>query len=219
MKARHRPSASLVSVFAVLTLSLPGHADAYLFATSGVEIVVSPLGVNLWEMTLESDRLLTDGAFDLNQGFASMAYTAAVPCDGVVAICNQFDQSLTGLPSLIFAFSIILPTDPSIFTGIGNPVVIGQLTTTSALTTGVFPVSLGAPGPDFGIDLLSGCLECRVGFNGGSAPLTFVVVPEPTTALLLGSVLAALLALRRGTGPACVTPWACTRARPTSWPS
>ncbi len=30
--------------------------------------------------------------------------------------------------------SILNPTDPTIFTGIGNPVVLGQLTTTDPLT-------------------------------------------------------------------------------------
>ena len=189
-------------LLAVLTLSLPGRADAYLFATSGVEIALHPQGPNLWEMTWESDRVLTDAAFDLNQGFASMAYGSAAPCDNIVAICSQFDQSLTGQPALIFSIGIFAPSDPTVFTGIGNPVALGVLTTTGPLTTGVFPVSLGSPGPDFGIDFATEIFGVA-GFNAGSspAPLTFVIVPEPTTALLLGAGLAALLALRRGSAP------------------
>ena len=41
-------------------------ALAYQAAASGVEIVLSSLGGNLYEMTLESDRALTDGVFDLS---------------------------------------------------------------------------------------------------------------------------------------------------------
>ena len=104
------------------------------------------------------------------------------------------------LPHIIFGLGILNPTDPTVFTGIGNPVSLGQLTTTSPLTTGAFPVSHGSPGPDFGIDFATAIFGIA-GFNMGTAPLTFVVVPEPTTALLLGAGLAALLALRRGRGP------------------
>ncbi len=157
--------AGLLALIAVAMLGAPP-ARAYLAATSGVEIVVTSLGGNLWEMTWESDRPLTDGAFGLNQGFASMAFTTAAPCDGVVAICSSFDQSVTGLPSLIFGFSILQPSHPTVQTGVGNPVVLGQLTTTGPLTAGVNPPVWEEACIGF---------QCFGGFNLGTAPLTFVV--------------------------------------------
>ncbi len=199
MHTCQRGPASIFCLLAVLTLSLPGQADAYLFATSGVEIALHPQGPNLWEMTLESDRPLTDGAFDLNQGFASIAYTSAAPCDSLVAFCRAFDESVTSAPALVFAIYILEPTDPSLFTGVGNPVVLGQLTTTDPLTIGVNPPEWGTSFADS--PLVFGGVA---GFNAANpppAPLTFVVVPEPTTALLLGAGLAALLALRRRQRP------------------
>ncbi len=166
--------AGLLALIAVAILGAPP-ARAYLAATSGVEIVVTSLGGNLWEMTLESDRQVTDVAWDLNQGSASMAFTTAAPCDdGITAFCNVFDESQHGLPALVFGISPTNPVDPSLFTGIGNPVLLGQLTTTAPLTTGAFPVSLGSPGPDFGIDFAEQLFTIG-GFNLGTAPLTFVV--------------------------------------------
>jgi hypothetical protein len=158
-------------------------AQAYQAATSGVEIVVTLLSANLWEITLESDQPITSGRWDLHQGFASMAYTAAPPCDGIVAICSQFDQSQTQLPALIFDLNVLNPTHATIFTGVGNPVSLGQLTTTGPLIAGVFPVSSGSPGPDFGIDAATAVFGVA-GFNPGPALLTFVVVgPEPIPAI------------------------------------
>ena len=123
-------------------------------------------------MTLESDRPLTDGTWDLNQGFASMAWTSAAPCDGWVSLCHGFSQQLTSLPALVFTMSVIQPTHPTIFTGIGNPVVLGQLTTTDPLTIGVNP-------PEWGTDFAAQIVGPG-GFNGGTEPLTFVVLgPEP----------------------------------------
>ncbi len=179
--------AGILALIAVAILGAQP-AQAYQAATSGVEIVVSPLGGNLWEMTLESDRALTSGAFDLDQESASMAYTTAAPCDGVVAICSSFDLSVESLPSLIFTLAIIVPKDASLLTGIGNPVVLGQLTTTVPLTIGVNPPEWGTSfAPTYG---LGG------GFNGGSAPLTFVVLapaPIPAFALWGAALLAALV--------------------------
>ena len=143
-------------------------ARAYLAATSGVEIVVTSLGGNLWEMTLESDRALTDLAFDLDQGSASMAYTTDAPCDGIVAICSFFNEEQIGLPASIFAMSIIQPDDPTIFTGIGNPVVLGQLTTTGPLTIGVNP-------PEFGTAITWQIFQIW-GFNQVLVTPTFVVL-------------------------------------------
>ncbi len=179
--------AGLLALIAVAILAAP-QARAYQAATSGVEIVVSPLGGNLWEMTLESDRALTSGVFDLDQGSASMAYTTAAPCDGVVAICSSLDQSVTSLPSLIFSFAIIVPKDPSLLTGSGNPVVLGQLTTTGPLSTGVNPPEWGT---SFALTYGLGW-----GFNGGSAPLTFVVVAPaaiPAAGVWAAALLAALV--------------------------
>ena len=213
-----RGSASLFCLLTALTLGPPGQADAYLIATSGIEIALHQQAPNLWEMTLESDRPITDASFDLNQGFASMDYTAAAPCFGNsngssgVAVCKTIDESLTALPALLFTFGILLPTHPSLFTGIGNPVVLGLLTTTGPLTIGVNPPEWGtsfAGSPAaFGVAGFNNFKSLAEGL-GPPDPLTFVVVsepmtslvPEPTAALLLGAALAALLALRRGSGP------------------
>ncbi len=79
--------AGLLALIAVAILGAPP-ARAYLAATSGVEIVVTSLGGNLWEMTLESDRAVGSGVFDLDQGFATIQYTEP-PCNG----CFSFNQS------------------------------------------------------------------------------------------------------------------------------
>ena len=77
------------------------------------------------------------------------------------------------MPALIFGFAIRVPDDPTVFTGIGNPVVLGQLTTTDPLTIGVNPpewgTTIAGSQPAFGV----------AGFNKGSAPLTFVVLEAP----------------------------------------
>ena len=156
----------LALIAATILVAQP--ARAYQAATSGVEIVVSPLGGNLWEMTLESDRPLTAGNFDLNQGFASVSHIGLPPCDGVVAFCSSFDQSLTLLPALVFQLTIQNPTHATIWTGIGNPVEYGLLTTTVPLTIGVDP-------PEWGTTF-SGLVFGIGGFNAGAAPLTFVVL-------------------------------------------
>ncbi len=161
----------LALIAATILVAQP--ARAYQAATSGVEIVVSPLGGNLWEMTLESDRPLTAGNFDLNQGFASVSHIGLPPCDGVVAFCSSFDQSLTLLPALVFQLTIQNPTHATIWTGIGNPVEYGLLTTTVPLTIGVDP-------PEWGTTF-SGLVFGIGGFNAGAAPLTFVVLgPDPS---------------------------------------
>ncbi len=171
----------LLALIAAAILGAPP-ASAYQAATSGVEIVLTPIGPNLWEMTLESDRPLYEGSWDLNQVSASMAFSSSPPCSSI-AICRSFDGSRFGLPALIFYMSIFEPTDPSLFSGIGNPVSLGVLTTTDPLTTGVFPVSRGSPGPDFGIDAAAAVFGTG-GFNwaasgGPGAPLTFVVLEAP----------------------------------------
>ena len=197
METTYRSSASLFGLLVVLTLSLPGQSDAYLFATSGVEVALHPQGPNLWEMTWESDRPIDLAIWHLNQGLASMAFISSPPCStvGICLAINDDDLQGGGLQALFFVIDMIEPTDPSSFTGIGNPVVLGLLTTTD-------PLAIGVNQPEWGTAVAEALFGPGTGgIDGGTAPLTFAVVPEPSALLLLGTSLAALLALRRGSGP------------------
>ena len=89
-------------------------------------------------MTWESDRPIDLATWDLNQGLASMAFVSSPPCStvGVCLAVNDNDLGGGGLQSLLFVIDMIQPTDPSSFTGIGNPVLLGLMTTTDPLAIG-----------------------------------------------------------------------------------
>ena len=167
---------AIVGLLAALTLGLPAQARAYRVAMDGVEVVALLVGPSLWDLTIETDTTIGDGAFE---AVGATSFTPAdPPCDNTSLICF-------GSPSadgLVIAFAVLAPT---LTPNVGSPLLVGSL------AGGVTSVqSFTAPG----------CLECFVDFRslaGIQLPTTYLLVPEPSTALLLGVGIAALGLIRR----------------------
>lgn len=162
----------LLCLIAALALSLPGQASAYRIATSGVEVVALPAGPALWDLTIETDTTIGDGGFEV---VGATSFTPAdPPCDGTNLLC--FGQS--SAEGVLIGFAVLVPT---LTPNVGSPLLVGSL------TGDVTSMRDNVGGQFFGFGDLT----------GARLPVAYLVVPEPSSVLLLGVALGALVGLCR----------------------
>ena len=167
---------AIVCLVAALTLGLPGQASAYLVATSGVEVVALPAGPSLWDLTIETDTAIGDAGIEV---VGATGFTPADPPCAADLFCFELASAEgVGIGLVVFAVDA-LPAN------VDSPLLLGSLTG---------DVTSMRDLPD-----LPRCIGCG-GFRdliGATLPVTYLVVPEPSPALLLGVGIAALGLIRQ----------------------
>jgi hypothetical protein len=112
---------ALVLLAVAAACAVPGAANGYLQATSGVEVVArfSP-SANAWEITLETDTEIGYGAFNV-VGASTFVPSRPQPCDELQLFCASIPSS-NGVLAVLFVFTLgALPPN------VGSPLTIGTV--------------------------------------------------------------------------------------------
>ena len=170
----------LLALAIATVVGVANPSSAYIITTSGVEVLATPAGPGLWNITLETDRTIGYGGFNIP---GATSFTPdPLTCDGVNLLCF----ALPGSTGQVVGLTVFTPT---LLPNVGGPAY--QLGVANAyLVTEINQTDVAA---NFGI----------AGFgdlSGTPLPFTGGFIPEPGTMLLLGAGLAGLALLRKSYG-------------------